>query len=49
MPRYKCDNCGQEFWDLWDCEGDACNRCDDGEIYIIEYDDDEIFDEQKGF
>lgn len=32
--RFYCDSCGQTFEDDRDCEGDSCNRCDDGTICV---------------
>lgn len=34
--KFRCTDCGQTFDDDRDCEGDACNRCDnDGEIVRV--------------
>lgn len=43
--RYQCDNCGQAFDDDEDVNGDSCNRCDDGYVYLIS-DDFEAFEHE---
>jgi predicted nucleic acid-binding Zn-ribbon protein len=41
MPQYKCNNCGQTFYDVADLAGNSCNNCDDGYVEIIEFEDEE--------
>lgn len=40
MAIWKCDECGYQFEDAADHEGDTCNECDDGSLSeaIDEYD-----------
>lgn len=40
MSKYKCSNvaCNETFTDFADCQGDVCNRCQEG---VVEQDDSE--------
>lgn len=43
--NYKCTTCGETFTDFTDCNGDSCNRCDDGYIEQVDSEDAYYFDE----
>lgn len=34
--RYECDHCEHSFESPADCDGDACNQCDEGFVFALE-------------